>query len=474
MTLTPPAARRRVRARVQGTVQGVGFRPHAFRLAGEEGLGGWVRNDAHGVELEVEGPPEAVERFLVRLEGEAPPLARLERVQREERPARGDADFAILASEAGPPDAQVSPDTATCEACLAELRDPADRRHRYPFVNCTDCGPRFTIVLGVPYDRPRTTMAGFAMCPACQAEYDDPRDRRFHAQPNACPACGPRAWLATRGGDPVAGDGDGDPVGAAARALREGAIVAVKGLGGFHLACRAADEAAVARLRGRKHREDKPFALLAASVGDARALVALDAAAARALTSPARPIVLAPRRPGAAVAGQVAPRSADLGVMLPYTPLHHLLAGDVGEPIVLTSGNISDEPIAFEDADALARLSAIADLFLLHDRPIGVRADDSVMRAARHPIVLRRSRGLVPEALALPVPAPRPLLACGAELKSAFCLAREGRGWVSHHIGDLTNHETLRSFAAGVEHFGALFAVAPEAVAHDLHPDYLS
>ena len=467
-------AARRVAVRVQGTVQGVGFRPFVFRLAAELGLSGSVGNDEHGVVAEVEGPPDAVADFLRRLEAEAPPLADVERIAAEERPAAGGAGFTIAQSARhGPADALVSPDTATCADCLAELFDPADRRHRYPFVNCTNCGPRFTIVTGVPYDRPATTMAGFAMCAACRAEYEDPADRRFHAQPNACPACGPRARL-------VGEEGAADAVAAAAERLAAGAIVAVKGLGGYHLACRADDEAAVARLRSRKHREDKPFAVLAGDVAAAAALVSLGPEETALLASRERPIVLAPRVPGAPVAAAVAPGARELGVMLPYSPLHHLLAADAGRPLVLTSGNVSDEPIAYRDDDALARLAPIADAFLVHNRPIHMRTDDSVTRVVvvgpgrRRPLALRRSRGFVPRSTALPVPAGRHLLACGAELKAAFCVAREGRAWVSHHIGDLGGYETLRSYTEGVEHFERLFAVAPEVVAHDLHPDYAS
>jgi hydrogenase maturation protein HypF len=444
-------------------VQGVGFRPYVFRLAADLALGGWVRNDEHGVLLEVEGDPAAVERFLARLPAEAPPLARVENVRPTERAATGERGFAIVASErAGTASTPVTADAATCPACLGELFDPADRRHRYPFINCTDCGPRFTIVRGVPYDRSRTTMAGFTMCPACSAEYEDPADRRFHAEPNACPACGPSVRLL--------GTDSADPVGAAAAALRDGAIVAVKGLGGYHLACRADDEAAVTALRARKHREEKPFALMAAGVKAARALVLLDADDEAALLGRARPIVLAPRQSGAPVAAGVAPRSPDLGVMLPYTPLHHLLLSDAGVTLVMTSGNVSDEPIAYIDDEARERLAGIADLFLVHDRPIHMRTDDSVVRGGR---LLRRSRGHVPDALGLPVGAP-PLLACGAELKSAFCLARGRRAWVGHHIGDLRTWETLRSFREGIAHFERLFEVTPEVVAHDLHPDYLA
>jgi hydrogenase maturation protein HypF len=472
--------RRRVAARVRGTVQGVGFRPFAFRLAAELDLGGFILNDERGVVVEVEGPPERVAEFLSRLAADAPPLASVEAVEPSERAPAGEREFRILTSErAGEPEALVSPDSATCEDCLAELRDPADRRHRYPFINCTNCGPRFTIVRGVPYDRDLTTMASFVMCAACRAEYEDPLDRRFHAQPNACPECGPRAVLIDARGAPLEGAPARDAVAAAAALLADGAIVAVKGIGGYHLACRAGDEHAVAELRARKHREDKPFALIAADLVAARELVRLAPAEERLLAGVERPIVIARRRPGARIAAAVAPRAADLGVMLPYSPLHHLLAGDAGEPLVLTSGNVSDEPIAYGDDDARDRLGAIADAFLVHDRPIHIRTDDSVVRALDpelrpRPLLLRRSRGFVPRSLELAPPAPRPLLACGAELKSTFCVAKRSRAWVSHHIGDLKNFETLRSFEAGIEHFERLFAVEPEIIVHDLHPDYLS
>ncbi len=470
---------RRVRVRVEGVVQGVGFRPYVHRLAVELGLDGFVRNDSRGAVIELEGAPDAIDALLARLPAEAPPAAVIEGVEHEAVPPRGEKGFGIVHSaRSGTPDAQVSPDIATCDACLRELFDPADRRHRYPFINCTDCGPRFTIVRGVPYDRPLTTMAGFTMCDACAAEYADPSNRRFHAQPNACPTCGPtlrvrplcaateRICTTTEGSDPLSGVG---------AALRDGAIVAVKGIGGYHLACVASDEEAVARLRSRKHREEKPFALMAGDVEAARELVELGPVEAALLAGRDRPIVLARRRHDARVADAVAPRSAELGVMLPYSPLHHLLLADVGEALVMTSGNVSDEPIAYEDDDALERLAPIADLVVTHDRPIQTRVDDSVLRvAAGRPLPLRRSRGAVPSLLALPVPAGRHVLACGAELKSTFCLARGRRAWVSHHIGDLKTAETLASFQEGVRHFERLFAVTPEVVAHDLHPDYLS
>jgi hydrogenase maturation protein HypF len=473
-------ASRRVAARVSGTVQGVGFRPFTYRLAGELGLGGFVLNDERGVGLEVEGEAERVEEFLRRLASDAPPLAAVESVEPVELEPRGEHGFRILPSErGGERRAPVSADVATCAACLAELFDPDDRRYRYPFLNCTDCGPRFTIVRAVPYDRATTTMAGFAMCAACRAEYEDPGNRRFHAEPNACPRCGPRAQLLDSGGTPIEGGPGGDAVAAAAALLGEGAIVAVKGIGGYHLACRAVEEEAVAGLRRRKRRDAKPFALLVADLEAARELVGLSGAEEQLLTGRERPILIARRRAAAAVAAAVAPGRADLGLMLPHSPLHHLLAADAGEPLVMTSGNLSEEPIAHRDAEAVERLGAIADAFLTHDRPIAVRAEDSVVRSldpatGPAPLAIRRSRGYVPRGIALSPPAPRPILGCGAELKSTFCLAVGADAWVGPHVGDLRSLEALRSFRAGVEHFEGVFAATPELVAHDLHPDYLS
>jgi hydrogenase maturation protein HypF len=508
--------RRRAQVRVEGTVQGVGFRPYVHRLAGELGLAGFVLNDSRGVLIEVEGSAAAVDRFLSRLRPDAPPLAVLERLTVSEREPTGPSGFEIRPSPRGEPaNAPVTPDSATCADCLRELHDPGDRRYRYPFINCTNCGPRFTIVRAVPYDRPFTTMAGFEMCADCRSEYEDPSDRRFHAQPNACPRCGPSVRLVAAGGSEVPdaggsevpgaggsevpgpggfevpGAGGGDPIAAAAAALRDGRIMAVKGIGGFHLACRADDESTVATLRARKHREDKPFALMAASPEAAAKLVTLGAAERELLCAQQRPIVLAPRRRQAPVAPSVAPGALELGVMLPYSPLHHLLLTDCGlRALVMTSANVSDEPIAYRDDDALHRLAGIADLMLTHDRPIQTRTDDSVVRVVSAPggrrglqpptpieparIFLRRSRGYVPASLTLPDAAGRPLLACGAELKNTFCVAKGDRAWVGHHIGDLQNYETLSSFTVGIEHFERLFAVAPEVVVHDLHPEYLS
>jgi hydrogenase maturation protein HypF len=476
MSATATTSRVRARVRVDGTVQGVGFRPFVFRLAQRLELGGSVYNDARGVVVEAEGPAVAVERFLRRLSSEAPPLAVLERVDVEWLAPQGSGEFRILESATGQaPDAPVTPDTATCADCLQELFDPVDRRFRYPFINCTNCGPRFTIVRGVPYDRPLTTMAAFTMCRACRAEYENPLDRRFHAQPNGCPDCGPHVTLLDRSGSAISEREAA--LADVARAIKSGLIVAVKGLGGYHLACLAAHEDAVAALRSRKRREDKPFALLARDLAAARSLVELNPREEALLEGRERPVVVARRRPRAGVAAAVAPRSRDLGVMLPYSPLHHLLAGDVAETLVLTSGNVSDEPIAYRDEDALERLAGIADLFLVHNRAIEMRTDDSVVRATRRratALLVRRSRGYAPASIALPRPAPRPILACGGELKNTFCLAKGPRAWVSQHVGDLENYETLQSFSEGIEHYKRLFGVEPAVVAHDLHPEYLS
>ena len=465
----PPA---RLAVRVTGIVQGVGFRPFVHTLASRLGLAGFVGNDPAGVFCEVEGPAGALDAFLEALRADAPPLAVVERVTTTAVPARGERNFAIAPSAAGPDRrALVSADTATCPDCLREMADPSDRRYRYAFTNCTNCGPRFTIVRDVPYDRPNTTMAPFTMCADCAREYRDPADRRFHAQPVCCPACGPTLRLLDRDREPAAGD----PVAGAARLLQAGGVVAVKGLGGYHLAALASDAVAVASLRARKHREDKPFAVMAADLDAARRLGRLGGEDIRILCGPRRPVVLAARRSGAPLAPAVAPANRWLGIMLPYTPLHHLLAEAVGEPFVLTSGNVSDEPIAYRDDDAFERLAAIADAFLVHDRAIHIRVDDSVVRTFRgRELPLRRSRGYAPQPLALAVPAGRPVLGCGAELKSTFCLARGHHAFVSHHIGDLENYETLRSFRHGVDHFRRLFAIEPELVVHDLHPEYLS
>ncbi len=471
------AGLRRLRVRVTGIVQGVGFRPFVHLVAGELGLVGFVGNDESGVFIEAEGPAPALDALLVALRERPPPLAMVTGVDATALPVAGDTAFTIAASTAhGRRATLISPDTATCADCLRELRDPADRRYRHPFVNCTNCGPRFTIVADVPYDRAATTMAGFPMCGACAAEYHDPADRRFHAQPVCCPQCGPTLRLLTPAGAEVGSDPVGpDPTGAAAVLLRAGAVLAIKGLGGYHLAVLASDDDAVAALRARKHREDKPFAVLVPDVAAIRELCELDAAEQAELTSRRAPIVLLRRRRDARVAPAVAPGNAHLGMLLPYTPIHHLLLDALAEPIVLTSGNVSDEPIAHRDDDARHRLGGIADVFLTHDRAIRTRADDSVLRVVRgRPYPVRRSRGYTPEPLRLPVGADRPVLGCGAELKNTFCLLRGADAFVSHHIGDLENAETLHAYIDGIAHLGRLLDVEPAVLAHDLHPEYLS
>ncbi|MEU4512734.1 carbamoyltransferase HypF [Nonomuraea wenchangensis] len=471
------AGLKRVEVHVEGVVGGVGFRPFVHALARRLGLAGQVRDDVDGVHIEIEGARPRVAEFLTALERDAPALSEIERVTVVRAEPTGRDGFVVAAADpAGPRRAAVPADLATCDDCLRELADPADRRHRHPFVSCAGCGPRFTVVRAVPCDRPLTTMAGFTLCPACAAEYHDPGDRRFHAPPICCPGCGPRLRLL----DPGGGELPGDPVATAAALLRAGRIVAVKGLGGHQLAVAASSEPAAATLRLREQRPDEPFAVLAADLAQARLLCAIDENAAGLLTSRARPIVLLPRHeaPRASraprVAPSVAPGSRSLGVMLPGTPLHHLLLAEVAEPLALTGGT-GEEPIAYDDADALARLGAVADAFLTHDRPIHVRADDSVVRpTADGVVVLRRARGYAPEPLPLRHFVPRTVLACGGDRESTFCLARDRRAFVSPHLGDLDNDEARRSYAAGIEHHLALFDLCPEIVAHDLHPGHRS
>lgn len=462
----------RLRIRVEGIVQGVGFRPFVYALANELGLGGFVGNDTAGVFAEVEGERTALDAFVAELRHRAPPLARVDRVRAEPIAPVGERVFTIRPSRDGAGrQVLVPPDTATCTACLAETFDPRDRRYRYPFTNCTACGPRYTLVTDVPYDRPNTTMAAFAMCSDCRREYEDPSDRRFHAQPVCCPVCGPALRLLDAAGRQVSGD----PLAEAASWLQDGRILAVKGLGGYHLAVLASHEEAVARLRARKRREAKPFAVMAPDPEAVRELVEVDPTAEATLTGARRPIVLLPRRPEAKLASAVAPDNRDLGVMLPYTPMHHLLAEQVGEPFVLTSGNLSDEPIAYRDDDARERLAGLADGFLTHDRAIHARADDSVVRMFRgreYPI--RRSRGYAPAPLTVGVEFRAHVLACGGELKNTFCVAKDRLAFLSPHIGDLENYETLQAFTEGIEHLCRLFGVRPEVVAYDPHPEYLS
>jgi hydrogenase maturation protein HypF len=445
--------RQRRRFRVTGVVQGVGFRPFVHGLAHRHELSGFVLNDGQGVIVEAEGEIAELDRFSAGLRDEAPPLARVDSVLAQTTTLRGDTEFVIEASATTGGTAAIPADIATCDDCLRELFDPRDRRFRYPFINCTQCGPRFTIVVGVPYDRPLTTMAGFPLCADCRHEYEDPGNRRFHAEPIACPVCGPRLSL---------------PLEHVVEALQAGSIVAVKSLGGYHLACDAANEEAVARLRARKHREDKPFALMTTAPAG---LVEIEQVEDQLLRSRERPIVLLRRRADAPVAPSVAPNTSWLGVMLPYTPLHHLLLRDFRGTLVMTSGNRSDEPIAYEDDEARERLGGIADLFLAHDRPIHRRCEDSVVRAA---FPIRRSRGYVPTALPLPVGARLPIVAAGAELKSTFCVARGMEAFVSPHLGDLDSEPAYEAFRTDLELYLAMLGVEPELVAHDLHPEYLA
>jgi len=493
-----PGAVRRLRLAVRGAVQGVGFRPYVYRLADELALAGWVSNDPRGVSIEVEGSEEAVERFRRRLSEEAPPLAVIHSVDAERiEPRQDEGGFVIRRSDTGgAKTAVVLPDAATCPECLAEVLDPADRRFTYPFTNCTHCGPRFTIVRALPYDRPSTTMVGFKMCPACRREYEEPLDRRFHAQPNACPVCGPRVALWDGRGAAVVPAGETRAVlRAAADALLQGKVVALKGLGGFQLLVDAADPVAVATLRARKARPAKPFAVMVRDLDEARALCDVPAPAAELLASVQAPIVLLrrrapsnrpPDRPDAgrslAVTEAVAPGSPWLGVMLPTTPLHHLLLREVGRPVVATSGNLSDEPIATDELDAVARLGALADLFLVHDRPIARHADDSVARILRgEPRVLRRARGYAPMPVFLPdvlssgpgTATTRPtVLAVGSHLKNTVALAVDGRVYLSQHLGDMETPRALSAFKGVIADFLDLYEATPAVIAHDLHPDY--
>jgi hydrogenase maturation protein HypF len=480
--------------RVRGRVQGVGFRPFVYRLATELALDGWVRNDGEGVLIALAGSPASLARFAARLRDEAPPLAKIESVEPLPAPAlEPGAGFAIVASGAGPVTTGIVPDAATCDACLAELFDPADRRWRYPFINCTHCGPRFTITAGLPYDRPMTSMARFALCPPCRREYDDPRDRRFHAQPNACPACGPQLSLADARGAPLACD---DAIAAAVARIARGEILAIKGLGGFHLVCDARNAATVARLRARKHRDEKPFAVMVANVASARRFGAVDAGAAALLASVQRPIVLLPKAEGCdeALAG-IAPGLAEIGLMLPYTPLQFLLFHEAaGRPagtawlaqpqplvLVMTSANPGGEPLVIGNDEAIARLGAIADAFVLHDRDILVRCDDSVVRPRRGRAAepgaaaafVRRARGFTPAAIDLARAGPA-VLATGAYLKNTACLTRGAQAFLSPHIGDLDNAASREALAEAVAHLQRVLAIRPQAVAHDRHPDFFS
>ncbi len=466
-----PEARQLRHISVQGVVQGVGFRPFIFRLAHECGLAGWVLNTSSGVEIEVEGIGESIGRFLDRLVRDAPPLAHIEGFQVTTASPTGYASFEIRESHQDAGYQLISPDIATCHECAAEIFDPRDRRYRYPFTNCTNCGPRFTIITDIPYDRPNTTMSKFQMCEACRIEYEDPINRRFHAQPNACPVCGPRVWLETAAGERVDCD---DVIREAARLLATGTILAIKGLGGFHLACDAYDEKAVDSLRKRKGRPDKPLAVMVRDLDEIKRECFCDEEEAALLSSPHAPIVLLMQREESRIARNVAPGNNYVGAMLAYTPLHLLLLADFSRPLVMTSGNISEEPIAKDNEEAKQRLEGLADFFLLHNRDIHSRYDDSVyivMEKKSQPI--RRARSYAPFPIRLPFGS-IPLLAVGAQEKNSFCLTRDQYAFVSQHIGDLDNIETLEHFAATIELYKKLFRIKPELIIHDLHPDYLS
>ncbi|MBI4495763.1 MAG: carbamoyltransferase HypF [Deltaproteobacteria bacterium] len=456
---------------LRGVVQGVGFRPFVYHLARGLGLAGWVNNSSAGVHITVEGRGEAIERFTREILEKAPPQARIEGLQFEDTEPAGFSAFEIRGSLAEEGRYQlISPDIATCPDCLKEVLDPGDRRHGYPFTNCTNCGPRFTIIRDIPYDRPRTTMDKFPLCPECRREYEDPADRRFHAQPNACPVCGPRLTLADEKGKALGGD----PLSAAVGLLRQGKILAVKGLGGFLLACNARDPEVVSSLRRRKNRPDKPFAVMLEDLFSAREHCTVNGAEEKLLLSPESPIVLLPWKETSSIAAEVAPGQNYLGVMLPYTPLHHLLLRESGMALVMTSGNGSEEPIARENEEALRRLSGIADAFLLHDRDIYVSYDDSVTAVvAGGARVLRRARGYAPFPIRLPWDAKR-VLALGAEMKNTFCLTRDRYAFVSQHLGDLESLETLNHFQRTLNIYRRLFRLEPEIVAHDLHPEYLA
>jgi len=458
---------------VTGIVQGVGFRPFVYNLAGCCGLSGWVLNNAGGVQLEVEGRVAALADFVSKLRTAAPPLARVDEIVVQVCPAQGSSGFVICHSDsAAARTALLSPDMAVCADCQREMGDPEDRRFHYPFTNCTNCGPRYSIIKDVPYDRPYTTMAPFIMCPDCRSEYEAPTDRRFHAQPNACPQCGPRYRLLGREGKPLVTEAE-DVFAAARELVVGGAVLAFKGIGGFHLACNAYDEQAVQLLRSRKVRADKPFAVMCGSVAAVQCHCLVTSLEEEVLAGMVRPIVLLAKGPDYSLADSVAPRSPFLGVMFPYAPPHWLLL-QPNDIWVMTSGNRCDEPIAYQDEAALAHLATIADAFLLHNRQIYRPVDDSVVRIFNNGLYpLRRSRGYVPAPIALKREYPS-ILACGGELKNTFCLTRGNRAFMSSHIGDLENMTTFEAYTDTVEHFQRLFAVSPEVIAYDLHPDYLA
>ena len=457
---------------VRGIVQGVGFRPFVYGLAVKHDLKGWVYNTSEDVKIEVEGEAEAVEQFERELEAKAPPLAHIEGVTIEYHPPLGYKNFEIRHSQAQEGKYQlISPDVATCQACLGELLNPEDRRYRYPFTNCTNCGPRFTIIEDMPYDRPKTTMRYFQMCPQCQAEYDNPLDRRFHAQPNACPKCGPQVELVDNQGNLITEE---NPIAAASQLLKEGKIVAIKGLGGFLLACDATNDTVVKTLRQRKKRFSKPFAIMVTDIDEAKRHCYVSAEEENLLTSPQSPIVLIRWREDSSVSREAAPNLQFLGIMLPHTPLHHILLRDTGLPLVMTSGNLSEEPIARDNDEALRRLSGIADYFLIYNRDIYSRYDDSVAIVERGTSqLIRRARSYAPYPIRLSFGA-KQVLGCGAEEKNTFCLTKDNYAFLSQHIGDMENMETLEHFDSTISLYKRLFHIEPEIIAHDLHPDYLA
>jgi hydrogenase maturation protein HypF len=462
---------RLARISVRGVVQGVGFRPFVYRLAQEYALKGRVRNTSGSVEIEVEGDEETVHSFMRDLEAKAPPMARIENVEVTFSPLKGYTEFQIGESLSREGQYQlVSPDIATCGECKTEIFSSTDRRFGYPFTNCTNCGPRFTIIEDIPYDRPKTTMRQFRMCPQCQREYDDPLDRRFHAQPNACPQCGPNLELVDGEGKPLEAE---DVIKTASQLLKEGKILALKGLGGFQLACDATSEAAVNRLRTRKRRRSKPLAVMIATIEEIEKHCLVSAEEKKLLESPQCPIVLLRWKHGSNISSAVAPNLKYLGVMLPYTPLHHLLLKEAGLPLVMTSGNLSEEPIAKDNDEVLTRLKGIADYFLVHNRDIYARYDDSVCMVEGRPQVIRRARGYAPYPIFLPFKS-KQILACGAELKNTFCLTKDEHGFLSQHIGDMENEETLEHFENTIELYKKLFRIEPEIIAYDMHPEYLA
>ncbi|NPV84838.1 MAG: carbamoyltransferase HypF [Anaerolineae bacterium] len=460
---------------ISGIVQGVGFRPFVYTQAVKNNLTGWVRNTSSGVQIEVTGLPHQVENFVEAFYKSPPPLARIDTIELLPCPPSDHENFEIIASQPAPGEfLPISPDMSICNDCLRELFDSNDRRYRYPFINCTNCGPRFTIIKDIPYDRPNTTMSTFAMCQTCQAEYNNPLDRRFHAQPIACPQCGPH--IAFKVNHQIVASKE-DALQQARKWITDGKIIAVKGLGGYHLVCDASNPDAVSELRRRKKRVGKPFALMSFDLDTISRHVNLNSEAVNLLTSPQHPIVLLERQPQSTVVQDVAPGQKTLGFMLPYTPLHYLLLepqDGFPDALVMTSGNLSEEPIAYEDDDAQKRLSSLADGFLLHNRPIHTRVDDSVARVIQKKVYpIRRARGYAPDPVRLPTSVAQ-ILAVGAELKNAFCLTRQNYGFVSHYIGDLENYETLTAFEKGIRHFETLFRITPKVIACDLHPDYLS